>query len=110
MLTAFAYLPMVVASVAGAVVILLIPSSALELQQMNVLSPTTFLDSAETSRPLFALAQSLSLTTIWVLVLMVIAYRNLVPKRTSKVTLSILVWVPWLVTVGLRVGVAMIFQ
>ena len=109
-LTAFAFLPMVEASVAGMIVILLLPSSALDLQQMNVLSAATFLDPAESSRVLFALAQSLSLTAIWVVSLMVIGFRNLAPKRTSTLTLSLVVLVPWLVTVALRVGIAAMFQ
>ena len=79
---------------------------------MNVLTAATFipLEYGETTGVLFAFLQTLSLPAFWILSLLVIGYGVIASKRISAVTRTIVVGVPWLLTVALRVGVSWIFS
>ena len=110
--TAFSFMPLLLGSLAGFVVVFTTPPAALELQRMNVLTAATFipLESGETAGVLFVFLQTLSLPTFWTLSLLVIGYGVIASKRISAVTRTIVVFIPWLITVGLRVGATWIFS
>lgn len=101
--TTFAFTPMLLSSIAGIAVMYTIPPAALRLGQMNVLSPAIFMDPEALAGPLYALAQSLSVTTLWALVLLVIGYGTLTSERINVVVRSVVVLIPWLLIVALRV-------
>ena len=102
--TAHAFLPTIVSSAVSITMILMIPSSAINPAELGIISPAIFFDPLEVSAPLMALARSLDLVTIWVLVLLTIGYRRLAPRRTSAITVAVAVFGVWLVTVAVRVG------
>ena len=87
------------------------PSGAFDPRQTAVLSPATFLtlEPGAAPGPMFAALQSLNLVTIWILVLLVIGYRNLAPGRVSTPALTVSVLAPWLVWVAARVAMAAAF-
>jgi hypothetical protein len=92
--TTFSFTPMLLSSIAGIAVMFTIPPAALQLGQMNVLSPAVFMDPTGGTGPGYALAQALSLTTIWSLVLLIIGYGILGSGRTNVVVRSVVVLVP----------------
>ncbi len=108
-LTSFAMLPLLIRNVAATMMVLFIPSSAINPQELGGIAPSAFLDPTEVSRTVFAIAQSLDLITFWVLILLIIAYRNVAPNRTSVITRTIGVLIPWLILVAGRVGLTLLF-
>ena len=108
-LTSFAMLPLLIRNVAATLMVLFIPSSAINPQELGGIAPSAFLDPTEVSRTVFAIAQSLDLITFWVLILLIIAYRNVAPNRTSVITRTIGVLIPWLILVAGRVGLTLLF-
>ena len=107
-LTSFAMLPLLIRNVAATMMVLFIPSSAINPQELGGIAPSAFLDPTEVSRTVFAIAQSLDLITFWVLILLIIAYRNVAPNRTSVITRTIGVLIPWLILVAGRVGLTLL--
>ncbi len=102
-LTAFAQLPLLIRNIAAALMVLLIPSSALNPQELGGIAVSTFLDPTEVSQPVFTAAQSFDLITFWVLILLIIAYGNMAPRRMSIITRSGAVMSLWVVWVGGRI-------
>ena len=107
--TVFAFTPTLVASVAGIGVMYTIPPSAFSLGQMNVLSAAVFMDPAAEAGALYALAQAVSVTTIWILALLTIGYGVLLSKPIDPAARAVIVVIPWLVVVAARVAPAWIF-
>jgi predicted membrane protein len=107
--TAFAFTPMMIGSIASIGVMYTIPPAAMQLGQLNVLSPAVFLDPNVEAGAIYALAQALSLTTIWTLCLLIIGYGVVGTKRSSTTLRSVVVVTPWLLTVALRVLPALLF-
>ena len=107
-LTSFAMLPLIIRSVAATLMVLFIPSSAIRPQELGGIAPSAFLDPDEVSRTVFAVAQSLDLITLWVLILLIIAYKNVTPTRTSALGRTVAVLVPWLILVAGRVGLTLL--
>jgi hypothetical protein len=108
--TTFSFTPMLLSSIAGIGVMFTIPPAALQLGQMNVLSPAVFMDPSGSAGLGYTLAQALSLTTLWTLALLIIGYGVLGSGRTSVVVRSVVVLVPWLILVALRALPALIFS
>ena len=110
--TAFSFMPMLIGSVAGFFVIFTTPPAALEMQRLAVLTAATFvpLEAGEFAGILYTFLQTLSLTTLWALALMVIGYGVIGSKRISAVTRTVVVCIPWLLTVSARIGIAWIFS
>lgn len=111
-LLSFAYTPQILNSwVIIALAFVLRPTS-LDPSLLGSVSPAILITLAPgtvTPGPLFTAASSLNLFTVWVLILLVIAFRGLVSRRTSTLTVSVGVLIPWLVYVAYRVGMAAIF-
>ena len=102
-LTAFAQLPLLIRNIAAALMVLLIPSSALSPQELGGIAVSTYLDPTKVSRTVFTAAQSFDLITFWVLILSIIAYGNVAPRRMSIITRSGAVLSLWVMWVGGRV-------
>ncbi len=107
--TSFALLPLVIRNLAATLMVLFIPSSAINPQELGGIAPSAFLDPAEVSRAVFAFAQSLDLITFWILILLIIGYKNVASRRTSLVTRTLAVLLPWVILVAGRVGVTFLF-
>lgn len=108
-LTSFAMLPLLIRNVAATLMVIFIPVSAINPLELGGIAPSAFLDPTEVSRTVFAIALSLDLVTFWVLILLIIAYRNVTPNRTSVITRTIGVLIPWLILVAGRVGLTLLF-
>ena len=107
--TAFAFTPMLLSNIAGTAVMYTIPPAAMRLSQINVLSPAIFMDPEMEADALYALAQALSLTTIWVLVLLIIGYGVVASTRFGAGLRTVVVLTPWLFLVAIRVLPALLF-
>ncbi len=107
--TTFAFTPMMLNTVAGTAVMYTIPPAAMRLSQLNVLSPAIFLDPQMEAGALYTLAQALSLTTIWVLVLLIIGYGVVASTRFGAGLRTVVVLTPWLFLVAIRVLPALLF-
>lgn len=107
--TTFAFTPMLVSTVAGTAVMYTVPPAAMRLSQLNVLSPAIFLDPQMEAGALYTLAQALSLTTIWVLVLLIIGYGVIGSTRIGTGLRTVIVLTPWLFIVALRVLPTLLF-
>ncbi len=107
--TTFAFTPMLLGNIAGTAVMYTIPPAAMRLSQINVLSPAIFMDPQMEAGALYTLAQLLSLTTIWVLVLLIIGYGVVGSNRFGTGLRTVVVLTPWLFFVGIRVLPTLLF-
>ncbi len=107
--TTFAFTPMLLSNIAGTAVMYTIPPAAMRLSQINVLSPAIFMDPEMVPGALYTLAQALSLTTIWVLVLLIIGYGVVASTRFGAGLRTVVVLTPWLFLVAIRVLPALLF-
>ncbi len=107
--TTFAFTPILLANIAGTAVMYTIPPAAMRLSQVNVLSPAIFMDPQMEAGALYALAQALSLTTVWILVLLIIGYGVVASNRLGAGLRTVVVLTPWLFYVALWVLPALLF-
>ena len=105
-LTSFAFMPTVVSGAVNFLLIVLSPTSPLDPALYSAMSPAIFitLDAGEAVTPMFAIARSLNLVSFWILILLGMAYRRVAPRRTSNITVAVVVVIPWLAFVAARVG------
>ena len=111
-LLTFAYTPQILSSCVLIVLVFVSRPTSLDPSMLGGVSPAIFITlepGSVTPTPLFAAASSLNLFTIWVLVLLVMAFKNLVSKRASILSVIVIVIIPWLFWVGYRVGMAALF-
>jgi hypothetical protein len=86
---------------------------SLDPSMLGSVSPAIFITlepGTATPGPLFVAASSLNLFTLWVLVLLVMAFKGLVSKRTSILSVVAVVLIPWMIYVTSRVGMAAVFS
>ena len=108
-LTSFAMLPLLIRNLAATLMVLFIPASAINIKELGAIAPSTFLDPAEVSQPVFAIALSLDLISLWILILLIFGYKNITARRTSAITRTVAVLMPWLVFVAGRAGLTLLF-
>jgi hypothetical protein len=98
--TAFAYLPTIFRSAASIVTLLISDPATLAPAKIGSLSPALFL-SPENGPVLFAAASLIDLVSIWILTLLVIGYKFLVPADMSRTLRAAGVVSLWIVYAGL---------
>jgi Yip1 domain len=103
-ITAFALVPLIFRQVAAAVAVLVIPPSALMLDELGSVGPAVFLDRDAVSPVLFTAVSSIDLITIWTLILLTIGYGYVTRKSLSKMTRAACVVGVFLVYAVFRLG------
>jgi len=103
------YMPFVIASILGVLILCLKPPDQIDLQNLVASNAGTFL-SSDAPKWLLSLCTSLDIFTFWVLGLMAFAYSAVRPKKIKFG--SALTWIVgiWVVFVLVKVGVAAIFS
>ena len=105
-ITAFAFIPMLFSLLASVVRAYLVPPSSLMLDELGSLSAAVFLDRDAVSPVVFAAANSIDFTSIWILILLVIGYGFVTRKSVSKVTRTVAVVGVFLAYVALKLASA----
>lgn len=108
-LTSFAFTPHILNAFVLVALTFVSRPTSLDPSMLGSVSPAVFMTpeaGQATQGPLYVAAGSLNLFTIWVLVLLVIAFKRVVSRRTSTGAVSVAVLTPWLVYVLARVGFA----
>lgn len=103
------YMPFVIASLLGILILYLKPPDQIDLQNLVASNAGTFL-SSDAPKWLLALCTSLDIFTFWVLGLMAFAYSAVRPKKIKFG--SALTWIVgiWVVFVLVKVGFAAMFS
>lgn len=103
---AFSFTPGIVGAVAAAAVILTTNPAALNFNHLRVLSAAVFhpLEANDVAGPLYVFLQTLDLTMLWTLTLIVIGTGALGAKPASVFLRTAVVFIPWLLLVALSVG------
>src|SRR5579864_198431 len=103
------YMPFVIASLLGILILYLKPPDQIDLQNLVASNAGTFL-SSDAPKWLLALCTSLDIFTFWVLGLMAFAYSAVRPKKIKFG--SALTWIVgiWIVFVLVKVGFAAMFS
>jgi hypothetical protein len=103
------YMPFVIASLLGVLILCLKPPDQIDLQNLVASNAGTFL-SSDAPKWLLALCTSLDIFTFWVLGLMAFAYSAVRPKKIKFG--SALTWIVglWVVFVLVKVGFAAMFS
>ena len=106
---ATSYMPFVIASLLGVLILCLKPPDQIDLQNLVASNAGTFL-SSDAPKWLLALGTSLDIFTFWVLGLMAFAYSAVRPKKIKFG--SALTWIVglWVVFVLVKVGFAAMFS
>jgi hypothetical protein len=107
--TAFAFVPLVIRHIAGAITVSVVPQSSLQVDEIGSISPSIFLDRDAVSPALFAAFNQLDVVSLWILALLVIGYRFVVPKDVSTTTRAACVFGVWLVWFALKMATRSIF-
>jgi len=111
-LLTYAYTPQILNSCVLMALVFVSRPTSLDPSMLGGVSPAILITveaGTTTPGPLFAAASSLNLFTLWVLALLVIAFRGLVSRRTSTAAVAVGVVIPWVVYVAYRVGMAAVF-
>ena len=107
--TAFAFVPLVVRHVAGAITVSVVPASLLRVDEIGSVSPSIFLDRGSVPSALFAFVNQIDIVSLWILTLLIIGFRFVVPKDVSVTTRAACVFGVWFVWVALKVATGSIF-
>jgi hypothetical protein len=105
-ITAYAFVPLIFRQIAFVIAIFVLPSSAIQLDELGSLSPAVFLDRDGISPVLFTAVNMIDLVNIWILILLTIGYGFVTRKSLSKVTRSGVVVGVFLVYAVLRLALA----
>ncbi|HUI42745.1 MAG TPA: hypothetical protein VL523_12325, partial [Terriglobia bacterium] len=65
-----------------------------------------FLDQSHTSKPLFALASSLDLFTIWFMILLGIGFSAVTRRKAKPISVFFSFFAVWVVIVLIKMGIA----
>jgi hypothetical protein len=83
-ITTYAFVPIVFSQLAGLLRAYLVPSSSLMLDELGSLSAAVFIDRDSVSPVVFTAANTVDLSSIWILTLLAIGYGFVTRKRLSK--------------------------
>jgi hypothetical protein len=105
-ITCYSFLPSALSSILALVVMFLKNPEDFDLQNPLPLNLGAFLSSPETAAWLKALARSVNLFTIWIMLLMALGYSTAAGKRLSFGKALTLIVLPWAVFVLLSAALA----
>ncbi len=104
--TAFAFVPSLIRSIAAIVAVLVVPQSQLMLDEIGNIGPAVFLDRTAVSKYVFAAVSQVDVISFWILILLVIGYRFLLRKSVSPAVRFLGVFAIWGVYVACRIALA----
>jgi len=104
--TAFAFIPGLVRTIATILTVVIVPQSQIMLDELGSIGPSLMVDRVGMSPKLFAALSQLDVVSIWILSLLVIGYGHLTSKGVSAATRAVCVFGVFLVYVGFRVALA----
>ena len=81
--TTFAYVPIIIRSFVSLVQVVAVPPSALDLNEIGSLSLALFLDKTAVPRLAYAAATVVDIFSIWVVILLIIAYKFVTRKSVG---------------------------
>jgi Yip1-like protein len=81
--TTFAYVPIILRSFVSLVQVLAVPPSALDLNELGSLSLAIFLDRTAVPRLAYAAASVVDIFSIWIVILLIIAYKFVTRKSVG---------------------------
>jgi hypothetical protein len=108
-ITAFAFVPLLIRHIAVAITVSVVPQSSLQVDEIGSISPAIFLDRGAVSPALFTIFNQLDIVSLWILTLLVIGFRFVVPRDVSTTTRTACVFGLWFVWVALKVATRSIF-
>jgi hypothetical protein len=105
-ITAFAFVPGLIRTIASILTIMIVPHTQIMLDELGSIGPSLMVDRAGMSPKLFAALSQVDIVSIWILTLLVIGFGHVTSKGVTAVTRSVCVFGVFLVYVGLRVAFA----
>ena len=107
-LTLFAYVPLILRNVVSVVQLFAIPQEQINIQELGSLGLQLLLDPTTSSKVAYALAGAVDIFSIWIMILLCIAYKNGVRKSVGKGLVAVGVVVPYLCFALIGAGLRML--
>ncbi len=104
--TAFAFCPLIFRQLAAILKTFIVPQTSILPDELGAISPALLFNRDSVSDVFFTVANMIDLVSLWILILLTIGVGCLIRKSVSARTRAIAVFGPFLVYVGLRIGLA----